>query len=119
MHCDIAGLSPHAVGTRGSGCTCHAMLLTVCCYVEVSLIQTPRLKVRVEVPENGSCGLAGCGVLLEVGFDKDQLRAEPACDEAGHSSTDAKLAGVVVGGAYHSNAAHCHRFGLLHGQQVL
>lgn len=101
-----------------SNFTCHAMLLTACCDVKVSLVQTPSLKVWVEVSEDGSCGLTGLGVLLEVRLDKDQLRAEPSGNEAWHSSPDAKLASIVVGGAYHANTAHCHRFALLQGHKL-
>ena len=94
------------------------MLLTVCCDVKISLIQTPCLKVRVKVSENGSCGLAGLGVLLEVRLDEDQLGTEPAGNEAGHGSPDAKLASIVVGSAYHADAAHCHGFAFLQGQML-
>lgn len=101
-----------------SDSTCHAMLLTVCRDVKVSLIQTAGLKVRVKVSEDGSCGLAGLGVLLEVRLDEDQLRTEPTGNESWHGSSDAKLAGVVIRGAYHANTAHCHRFALLQGRAL-
>ena len=94
------------------------MLLTVCCDVKVSLIQTPSLKVWVKVSEDGSCGLASLGVLLEVRLDEDQLGTEPAGNEAWHGCPDAKLAGIIVGGAHHANAAHCHRLALLQGHKL-
>ena len=99
--------------------TCHAMLFTVSGDVQVGLVQTSSLKVRVKVPEDCPCGLASLCVLLKVWLHKDELGAELACDEAWHGCTYAKLSGVVVSGAHHANSADGHRLCFLHRQDIL
>ena len=94
--------------------TCHAMLFTVSCDVQVRLIQTSSLEVRVKVSEDGPCGLTSFCILLKVWLYKDKLGAELACDEAWHGSTYAKLSGIVVSGAHHAYSANSHGLRFLH-----
>lgn len=89
------------------------MLLAVPCEIQVGLIETTSLKVGIKRSEDGSGGLAGSCILLEVGLGKDQVRAEAAGYEAWHGCPYAKLTGVVVGCAHHANPTYCHTLAFL------
>jgi len=99
--------------------TCHAMLFTVSCDVQVGLVQTSSLKVRIKVPKDGPGGLTSFCVLLKVWLYKDKLGAELACNEAWHGGTYAKLSGVVVGGTHHAYSADSHGLHFLHHHAIL
>ena len=95
------------------------MLLGVRGDVQISLVQTSSLEVKVKVPKDCPCGLASLCVLLKVWLHKDELGTELACDEAWHGCTYAKLPGIVVSGAHHAYSADSHGLCFLHHHDTL